>query len=394
MRIALLSYSTRPRDEVVHTLRLAEALVAHGERVTVWSLARGGDAGFFRPVDPRVEVRLVPLPDREEPVGDRILRSIDVLAAAFEPASYDVVHAEDCFSANAVTRAGGTCIRTVHHLDTFTTPALAACHERAIVEPTQHVCVSGHVARELRRDWGITATMIPNGVDAVRFESAAGADPAAVVDRETWRAAYAPYVLSVGGVEPRSGMLDLVQAFAAARGLLSSLRLVVAGGDTLFDDPEYRAERDRRFVELGVEPVLLGTVPDADLPGLVAGAAVFAFGSPEQGFGPAPMEALAAGVPVVGATCRCCGRSSRAPRSSPTGCRSSPQESSTPWSGPTPHGPAPAETWPGPHLGRGGVGPPSPLRRGAPRSGRTSRVNRRGLRDDARGHRGVHRRTG
>ena len=43
LRIALLTYSTRPRGGVVHTLALAEALAAAGQDVTVWTLGRGGD---------------------------------------------------------------------------------------------------------------------------------------------------------------------------------------------------------------------------------------------------------------------------------------------------------------------------------------------------------------
>ncbi len=54
LRIALLTYSTRPRGGVVHTLALAEALARAGHQVSVWTLARGGDTGFFRPVDPAV----------------------------------------------------------------------------------------------------------------------------------------------------------------------------------------------------------------------------------------------------------------------------------------------------------------------------------------------------
>ena len=302
MRVALLSYSTRPRGGVVHTLALAEALAAQGEQVTVWSLGRGGDAAFFRTVDPAVEVRLVPFPEVEqESVGARILRSIDVLGAALAPEvdSYDVVHAQDCISANAVTRAGGRCLRTVHHLDSFTTPELAACHERAIVDPVGHVCVSGSVAAELREGWGIEAAVIVNGVDAARFERAAGPGPPAVAARERWRASWAPYVLSVGGIEPRKGSLDLLEAYALARAEVPALRLVVAGGETLFDYRGYRADWDRRAVELAADPVLLGTVADDDLPALVAGASVFAFPSVKEGFGLAPMEALAAGVPVV-----------------------------------------------------------------------------------------------
>ncbi|HEY2061609.1 MAG TPA: MSMEG_0565 family glycosyltransferase [Amycolatopsis sp.] len=285
MRIALLSYSTKPRGGVVHTLALAEALAALGEDVTVWTLGRGGDSGFFRPVDPRVRLSIVPFPDvADETVGARILRSISVLRAAFTPDEYDIVHAQDCISANAVDR----CVRTVHHLDTFTTPELAACHERAIVRPFAHVCVSASVAAEVEAGWGIRATVIPNGVDASRFSSAPYGD---------WRARLGRYVLAVGGIEPRKGSLDLLEAFARLDE--PDLRLVVAGGETLFDYRDYRTRWEKRAAELGVDPVVLGPVPHDELPSLMRSAAVFAFPSTKEGFGLAAMEALAAGVPVV-----------------------------------------------------------------------------------------------
>ena len=180
MNIALLTYSTKPRGGVVHTLSLAEALAAAGANVTVWTLGRGGDGGFFRPVDPAVRQVIVPFPDRDgEDTGARVLRSIATLREAFDPGGYDVVHAQDCISANAA----GRCLRTVHHIDHFQTPQLAACHERAITEPYGHICVSAAVARELRNGWGIDATVIPNGVDAGRFAAAAAPSPAATAAR-------------------------------------------------------------------------------------------------------------------------------------------------------------------------------------------------------------------
>ncbi|GGK73298.1 glycosyl transferase family 1 [Sphaerisporangium melleum] len=288
MRIALLTYSTRPRGGVVHTLNLAEALAAAGQDVTVWALARGGDAGFFRAVAPSVRQALVPFPDiPQEGVGERILRSISALREAFDPRAYDVVHAQDCISANAVE----DCVRTVHHIDHFTTPELAACHERAIVRPHTHVCVSSAVARELADGWGITATVIPNGVEAERFAAAARDGDG------RWRARFGPYVLTVGGIEPRKGSMDLLEAYA----LLDDpdLRLVVAGGETLFDYRGYRTEWERRAAALGIEPIVLGGVAHPELPALVASAAVFAFPSLKEGFGLAAMEALAAGVPLV-----------------------------------------------------------------------------------------------
>jgi glycosyltransferase-like protein len=290
MRIALLTYSTRPRGGVVHTLALAEALAARGHDVSVWSLARGGDVGFFRPVHPDVEIRLVAFPDLPgESVGERILRSIALLGSAFDPVGYDVVHAQDCISANAVPR----CIRTIHHLDAFSTPELVQCHERAIVKPYAHVCVSASVAREVTAGWGISPTVISNGIEASRFADAAG--PGGADERAAWQRRFGRYVVCVGGIEPRKGTLDLIEAMAG----LPDLQLVLAGGETLFDYRDYRVQVDDLADRLGVAPVVLGPVEHAALPTLVAGAEVFAFPSTKEGFGLAAMEALAAGVPVV-----------------------------------------------------------------------------------------------
>ena len=296
LRIALLTYSTRPRGGVVHTLALAEALAASGHRVDVWSLARGGDQTFFRAVDDRVGLRVVPFPERDgETVGARILRSISVLAGAFRSEDYDVVHAQDCISANAVPR----CVRTVHHLDTFATPELVECHERALTRPYAHICVSQAVAAELHTGWGIDAVVIPNGVDAERFAAAAADSTPATEARTAWRGELGPFVLAVGGIEPRKGTLDLIEAMALLKPRHPGVNLVIAGGETLFDYRDYRAEVFQRAEELEVRPVLLGPVDHDRLPSLVAAADVFAFPSIKEGFGLAPMEALAAGVPVV-----------------------------------------------------------------------------------------------
>jgi glycosyltransferase-like protein len=296
VKVALLTYSTKPRGGVVHTLALAESLASLGVKVDVWTLGRGGDTTFFRPVTANVGVRAVPFEARDdESVGDRIVRSIAVLSRAFEPerGSYDIVHAQDCISANAVL----PCIRTIHHLDHFTTPQLAACHERAVVEPSHLICVSAAVAGEVRRGWGPAPTVIPNGVHSARFAAAADDTDG----RALWRDKLGRYILALGGIEPRKASIDLLDAFAVlrARAGLRDLRLVFGGGETLFDYRDYRAAFEARAADLGVIPEIIGVLDDDLVPALVAEASVLAMVSAKEGFGLAGMEALAAGVPVV-----------------------------------------------------------------------------------------------
>jgi glycosyltransferase-like protein len=302
MRISLLTYSTKPRGGVVHTLSLAEALATLGHQVEVWTLGRGGDPGFYRPVATEVRLRVVPFSDRAgEPVGTRIVRSIGELSAALarDGLAGEVVHAQDCLSANAALRVRPDTLRTVHHIDQFHTPELVACHEKAIREPCGHLCVSRAVADELARDWGIRAEVIPNGVDSARFAAAASDDPSALAERDRWRRKLGRYVLAVGGIEPRKGTAELVESMALLRAREPAVALVLAGGDTLFDYRGYRDAVLARAAELGLDPVLLGPVPHEELPSLVAAASVFAFPSTKEGFGLAAMEALAARVPLV-----------------------------------------------------------------------------------------------
>lgn len=281
----------------MHTLNLAEALAGQGVEVAVHSLARGGDTGFFRPVSADVDVQVHPFCDvSDETVGERIVRSIHTLSTSLDVGSSDIVHAQDCISANAVA----DCVRTVHHVDNFTTPQLVECHDRAIRRPFAHVCVSQSVADELSSEWGIDAEVIPNGVDAERFRRAAADDDDAESKRSGWRDQLGDrFILTVGGIEPRKGTIDLVDAMAHVQRVHPDVPLVIAGGETLFDYRDYREAFDRRCETLGVRPILLGPVDDSFLPSLVAACRVFVFPSVKEGFGLAPMEALAAGRPLL-----------------------------------------------------------------------------------------------
>lgn len=102
-----------------------------------------------------------------------------------------------------------------------------------------------------------------------------------------------PYVLHVGINKPHKNVETLVEAWARAR---PRATLVFAGPD----DPRYPQARQRvAALGLGDRVRFFGDVPEADLPALYAGAAVFAFPSLYEGFGLPVLEAMACGAPVV-----------------------------------------------------------------------------------------------
>lgn len=313
MRIRLVTYSTKPRGGVVHALSLAEALGDRGHDVELWALSADG-ARFFR--EPRVAAHLVPVDRRPgEDVEPRILRYAATLADGMRAAGpADVHHSEDCLSARSLLalRAEGrvpAIVRTVHHVDDFASPVLAECQRASIEDVDHRVCVSAHWAGVLRRDHGVAARVIPNGVDGRRFADCP-LDRAAAGARLGW--GDRPAVLAIGGIEPRKGSRALLAAFARARAALGpGALLAIAGGETLFDYADYRAAWEDDALALGLrvhrgprppataEVAVLGPIADEEMPALVRAADVFAFPSEREGFGLVVLEAQAAGVPCV-----------------------------------------------------------------------------------------------
>jgi glycosyltransferase-like protein len=310
-RVALVSHSTTPRGGHVHTLGLAEALHRAGRPVHVVAL---GDpaAGLYRPAD--VPHTVLRGPSRAgTTLEERVLAAIELLAAGLAEriAEFDVLHAQDCIAARAALRAReatGTAVRvlrTAHHVDDFTTPVLIDCQRRAITEPDRVLVVSEQWRGILRDEFGVAATVVPNGLDTDRFPPVPAAERAALRERVGARG---PLLLAVGGIEPRKGSIVAFKALAElaadadADGAPRPV-LAIVGGHSFQDFAPYREAALAELPGLGLQPgqdvVELGTVTDAELGGWYAAADVLAYPSLKEGFGLVTIEAMSHGLPVV-----------------------------------------------------------------------------------------------
>ena len=198
-------------------------------------------------------------------------------------------------------RRGTARLATVHDLTCVRHPELCtadvlqypALLRRAAGAGAHFHVVSRAVGDEVADVFGVE----PERVHVVRN----GVDPSVPGDATRgWAlAGAARYVLAVGTIEPRKDHPGLVRAFDALDD--PEVHLVLAGADgwgadalaaALASSPSARAGRVRR----------LGFVDDAQRADLLAGAAVLAYPSVYEGFGLPPLEAMAAGTPVVATT--------------------------------------------------------------------------------------------
>lgn len=108
------------------------------------------------------------------------------------------------------------------------------------------------------------------------------------------------YVLALGTVEPRKGLPSLVRAFGKVAGAHPSTALVIAGPDG-WGAGELAGAIEACPARARV--VRLGWVSDSDRDALLLGATLLAYPSVYEGFGLPPLEAMAAGTPVVATSC-------------------------------------------------------------------------------------------
>jgi glycosyltransferase involved in cell wall biosynthesis len=242
---------------------------------------------------------------RQRPMPARPLhaawRHVDLPAIEWFIGPVDVVHGTN-FVVPPTRRAGA--VVSVHDLTPVHYPEL--CNQATLAYP-------GLIARALRRGAWIhadSAFVAAEAVEAFSLDPArvrvvypglpevpsADADALAALTRRWPTLEGRRIILAVGTAEPRKDLPGLVRAFDQMAAEAKDLVLVLAGppgwGEEALADAVDSARAGDRIVRTG-------WVDDPTLGALLASASVLAFPSRYEGFGFPPLQAMAAGVPVV-----------------------------------------------------------------------------------------------
>jgi glycosyltransferase involved in cell wall biosynthesis len=259
-----------------------------------WRRRRGIEAHLPR----GVQARQRPMPAR--PLNALWARA-DVPPLEWFVGRVDVVHGTN-FVVPPAGQAGE--VVSVHDLTPLHHPEL--CNDATLAYPalirralargawvhTDSAYVAGEVVEAFGADPGRVRAVHPGvpPLPAVSDESATG-----VLGR-LLPPGVARYCLAVGTAEPRKDLPALVRAFAAAAGAHDDVALVLAGpagwGEQALTEAIQRSTARDRIVRTG-------WLEADELSALVARAELLAYPSLYEGFGFPPLQAMAAGVPVV-----------------------------------------------------------------------------------------------
>ena len=173
--------------------------------------------------------------------------------------------------------------------------------DRALRQAAHIITVSEQTKRDLLDQYEVDesrVTAIPNGVEADLFRDVAAGEIDAV--RDHFRIP-GPYLLYLGGIEPRKNLPRMVRSFGA---LPQDVRpwLVVAGWRTAWNPEGWsglQAALDELPADTRSRVVITGYVPEERKAALLAGAEALVYPSLYEGFGLQVLEAMATGTPVL-----------------------------------------------------------------------------------------------
>jgi glycosyltransferase involved in cell wall biosynthesis len=173
--------------------------------------------------------------------------------------------------------------------------------DRALGGAAHVIAVSGRTRDDLLNLYEVDparVSVVPLGVDHRTYRPP---HPQAVEAVRRRFGIDGPYLLSLGGIEPRKNLPGILAAFASL-GDGSWPSLVIAGSSVAWN-PEGRRLLDAALEVLPPAArrrvVITGYVPEEVKPALIGGAEALVYPSMYEGFGLPVIEAMACGTPVL-----------------------------------------------------------------------------------------------
>ena len=188
---------------------------------------------------------------------------------------------------------------TAPHHDERWRRSFARCLRRcsAVIVPSEATRLELFAHHEVDHD---KVTVVAHGTDADAFS------PVPPPEVEAVRSRFGipgPYVVFLGGLEPRKNLERLIQAFGMVE--RTDVSLVIVGGAVRWA-PAYAAQVDAAVAALSpgaqARVVRVGYVDHVDRRALLSGAEILAYPSRAEGFGFPVLEGFAANVPVLTST--------------------------------------------------------------------------------------------
>jgi glycosyltransferase involved in cell wall biosynthesis len=287
---ALPGFHTEERGAEVALLAVADQLARSGDAVTVIGTGpdRPAAAYAYRQVAAIGRRRLEWLPNippfRSETVWEDATFAFN-LRRAYRPADFDVtVTCNFPFTHWTLRRSGGAVAAPLHMFVTQNGdwPAFSDRGEFRYFSCDGLVCTNPDYQERNRTRW--RAALIPNGIEPTRFAGVEGDRRAFGLPEDV------PVVLMVSALIESKRVLEGMRAVAG----LPEIHFAVAGDGPLRDEVESLAADilPGRFTRL--------TLPSERMPMLYRSADVFLHMSLQESFGNVFVEAMAAGLPIVG----------------------------------------------------------------------------------------------